>query len=412
MIILGYKKGFNMLKRRSQFVIVSILTVFFASCGGGSGSGSETLLPSSNDDSTELPTDNTHNSGEDIADVPSSGEPIGSTNHILGPKFGDELSIYHATLVMKVLRFLSFAEDGFAGVPYGVVVNGMTDYYEQNTGSGSAVVPNGGLVPCLRDGESHGNKSVTWDNGGDEYPAQYTSTRMYSNCRHSGLNFGRFKLYDGVLQQSGIALSGIRRHDIQAGRIDADQLTIGDLEEDVSVTIDGNMSFNSDASSQRVINITDIDLTFYEDNSTFEGAERYVEEIFVHDGTVTFERLMRESAVGTSYLFGVKHASLKIDVKNNNHQNMVLWVKTVETTSDDVFYSLEIQRGENSADPQSTDHVIRIDRVNSSNTVSAVYNVSIDFNHNGVIDGIGAYPKEFYEEERLFRDRWGYITGL
>jgi hypothetical protein len=392
--------------------MATILSVLFASCGGGSGSGSESTLPNNDDGGTDSPIVDTP-AVDDVTEVPSTGEPTDDPNYILGPLYGDELSIYHATLVMKVLRVLSFAEDGFslAGVSVGMVVNGLTDYYERPIITDN-LVPNGGLVPCLKDDESQGSKSATWNNGGDNYPTQYTSTRMYSTCRHSGLNFGTFNLYDGVVQQSGTADSGNHPHSIQGGNIHVEYLNLADTDEDISVTINGYMTFNYVSSSLETLEITEIDLEFHEDNNTLGGSSRYIEDILVHDGTITFERLEHVSDTGTSYTKGVKHAALRIDVTNNNHEKIALLVTTVEPTRDDVVYSLNIERAENSADPQPTEHAIRIDRVHPPYETPYVYNVYIDFNHNGVIDEIDAYPQEFYEEEALFRDRWGYIEGL
>ncbi len=377
----------------------------------GSSSSPQAPVTNNEENDTDNPIVVTPPIGEEITDIPAAGPPSGEdANLILGPRYGDELSLYHAILVMKVLRLISFAENGFAGQSVGIVVPGMTDYYEKmgldNT------VPNGESVPCFRGGETNGTKSVSWNNGGHSYPAQYLSTRGYNSCRHSGLNFGRFELYDGFVHQSGSAMDSGRPHGIRSGNIYAEQLKITDMQEDVSITLDGNMTFNLDDTIPYTMEITEIAMSIREDNNSMVSAGPYIEDILVHDGSITFEQLVHETDTGTSYVMGVKEASLLISVANNNHQNIVLSVTTENPASSDIVYSLRIKRGGHSAVSRPTDHAILIDRIIPSSQTPYVYNVSIDFNHNGVIDREGVYPQEYYEEEPLFRDRWGYILGL
>jgi hypothetical protein len=386
--------------------------VLFISCGGGSGSSTQT--PTTNTEGDNDPTVGVTPDENDTPDIPASGPPIDDgPNLILGPLYGEELSLYHANLVMKVLRLIGFVESSrFVGQPVGRVVNGITDYYK-DFGRGDDMVTNGALVPCFHGDETYGTKSVTWDNGGGTYPAQYSNTRIYHDCRHGGMHFGLFNVYDGTVIQSGIASDESWPHAIRYGNIHVEDLKLTDHDlDDISITLDGYMSFSEDDYRPYALEISEIALDIREVNYSASDSISYIENITVHDGTVTFEELVHEDAEGTNFITGVKEASFKISVENSNHGKIELLVTTVTPENSDTVYSLMIARGGNTVDAVSMDHTIRIDRFDPPVTTSEVFNVSIDFNHNGVIDGPPAYPQEYYEGESLFRDRWGFMSGL
>jgi hypothetical protein len=407
-------------KKYIELLILLLISILFASCGGGSGSDSHAPSNSSDDINTDVPILDPLPNENENSDVPSDGVPPDQAindNHFLGPEYGEELSLYHAILVMKVLRTLGKAGNEFVGIDVGEFNYLSYEYYDYKDELDKDQI-NGGLFPCEFTGEPHGTRSVTWHDGDPGYPAQYTSTRMYNDCKQGGLSFGDFYIYDGTIIQSGI-LDRFNNEDvITSGNIHADQLELTNEEREVSIAINGYIGFNRNLNAQRNTEILEIGLTIREDNNSWKGgAGRYIEDISVHGGKITFGPMDYETQIGIGTIIGVKHASVRIDVENNNHKHIALLVKTVTPTRNDVIYSLEISRAELSDQPQPTHHNIRIDRMQPGYGGGGYlsFNVYIDLNDNGVIDTEYVYPKEFYEDEALQNqrwERWGYINGL
>ncbi|MBT2969966.1 MAG: hypothetical protein KME56_13870 [Candidatus Thiodiazotropha sp. (ex Ctena orbiculata)] len=394
---------------------ILILSIFFASCGGGTGSGSTTPTTNNEDSNTSNPVVDTPSGDQTNHDIPSvevdPGEGI-DQKHILGPDYGEELFIYHATLVMDVLRLIGFYKGYFVGIDVGETYP-IVEFPDKDDDIGYQAL-NGTVYSCMyRNDEPRGSKTVTWNNGGTEHPKQYTSTRIYNNCDQNSLHYGTFRIYDGTVLQSGTAMYVNNYPAIQSGVIHADQLKITDQQEEVSLTIDGYMYFDANTNGQRSTDISEIAMRFHEDNNSVESAGRYIEDITVHGGTITFDITTPEGQNGSSNIYGVKNATLRIDVENNNHKHIALLVETIPPPNNEVLYSLEISRAElTTTDPAPMQHTIRIDRLNPPYSSYSVYNVYIDFNKNGIIEKVNTYPNEYYEEVTLLGNRWGYISGL
>ncbi|MES9992839.1 MAG: hypothetical protein ABW098_12845 [Candidatus Thiodiazotropha sp.] len=398
-----------------QILPVTLLSLLFASCGGG-GSGSDPTNTINEDSNTNNPVVDTPPDDQSANDIPGGtidpGE-INKDNHFLGPRYGEELTIHHATLVMDVLRLISFYKGYFVGLEIGETTytsSEFLDYY----GEIEPEILNGGLVPCYRHtDEPWGSKAVTWSNIDGDYPKQYTSTRKYYDCNQDDIHFGAFDIYNGTVNQSGTATYVGALPAIANGSIYADQFEISSDSEDISLTIDGYMNYDAYTNGRRSTDISEIGMRFREDNYTIKSDGRYIEDIHVHDGTISFDIVTPEGQEGSSNTYAIEHANLKMDIENNNHEKIALSVKTIQPPSDEFLYSLEISRAELPADdPAPMHHTIRIDRINQPELQTFAFNVSIDFNKNGIIEKDNVYPDEYYEEENLLSSRWGFISGL
>jgi hypothetical protein len=381
------------MKKRFVRIIISIsLILSLFSCGGGSSAPEDTAAGNGSNNNTNLPEPPTTNS-----------------KHVLGPDFGKDLSLYHAELVMKVLRLFRFAENTFAGIRPGEIIPHFSVKFDWVTGAPQEIF-SGVTGICQSNGDVRGTRTITWDNGATDIPNTYSSTRVYSDCVQHGLSFSDFNLFDGTFSQSGTNTTDGYPHGVQGGFMQADRFKITDLDEQVSVTFNGSFNFSKELNKPYTHERSALDFSFREENDSRANSGTYVEEVGIYEGSILFEQLTIVGQNGSSFINGVKEADFKITVKNNNHDTIALSVVTVPPQTDDVFYSLQISRAEASPPPGTTSHSIRIDRLNK--TGDYVYDVSIDFNGNGVIEESGVYPDEFHDGEALNRDRWGYLDGL
>ena len=337
-----------------HYIMLALLAGFvLLGCGGCGGDNSQDTNPSDSNN-----TDNTQ--------IPTPSGPNNSKLHILGPKQGEKLTMYHAYLVFQVIDMITYAR---LSVP-----NARRDYLA------NSLIQNTGTIPCLRNGEQNGTRTLNYshkDIDDDNYESD--SSAGYNMCgddsfnkyelngkeyvrsydegfvsEHETVRFVRFEKagvdwFDRIINQftqfSGLKLVNTFENNY----------FIYDYGNSYKVEVLINGSFRRQVDKDYIITYSNIDITAEEKNYKYANTDKPYDEVYgLYYGPYT-ERIniSPESVLKVSGFNGKEEyyinegTYLKFSVANNNHNYITLQVEYVKPPEgSDLLYSLKVTRGE------------------------------------------------------------------